>query len=534
MQAIPVPFGCDETCEGVSRIVTTPGPSGGAGSAGADGTDGVNAFSLLTAGFTMPAVNANVSATVEDNTWAALNQILFVENAGYMQLVGKTLTTGMTLKNLGYTANAAPGAAVANGGRVSPGGYTGTDGTNGTNGTNGVNSYTVTTADFTMPAISGSVAGVLLANGAWIGVGQMVYVATAGYMQVTAKASSTSVTLLNTGADGNAAGGTIIASGSTVSPSGPQAGTTGPAGGDLKGTYPSPLLSVANTKGSLPVGNGTDTTALPVGADATVLIADSTQGNGARWGQVGTANIADGAVTSSKFATGVFPAGMIMPWPGNRVPGGWLLCDGSAVAIATYPILRDRLAVLGADPTGVRLIGVNTITGLEDTTEMKAGMAITGVGIPFGTTIDSITGPTSLTMSQNASSSGTNTVYVQPWGAGDGATVYPATTFNVPDLRGRTIIGFGTGTGLTARSTMGEKMGTETHLLTAAESGLPAHTHTGTSPKGDITGSLAIAAEGDNFSGTIPLTVDANAAANAAAAHQNMQPSVVLKYIIKT
>ena len=57
------------------------------------------------------------------------------------------------------------------------------------------------------------------------------------------------------------------------------------------------------------------------------------------------------------------------------------------------------------------------------------------------------------------------------WGAGDGST-----TFNVPDLRGRAPIGSGTGSGLSAR-TLGDNGGAESVTLTAAQSGLPAHTH---------------------------------------------------------
>jgi len=55
------------------------------------------------------------------------------------------------------------------------------------------------------------------------------------------------------------------------------------------------------------------------------------------------------------------------------------------------------------------------------------------------------------------------------WGPGDGVN-----TFNVPDLRGRTILGVGDGAGLTPR-TLAEAGGAEDHQLTVAE--LPAHSH---------------------------------------------------------
>lgn len=55
------------------------------------------------------------------------------------------------------------------------------------------------------------------------------------------------------------------------------------------------------------------------------------------------------------------------------------------------------------------------------------------------------------------------------YGAGDGAT-----TFNLPDFRGRVPIGTGQGTGLTDR-TLGATVGAETHQLTTAQ--MPQHNH---------------------------------------------------------
>jgi microcystin-dependent protein len=52
-----------------------------------------------------------------------------------------------------------------------------------------------------------------------------------------------------------------------------------------------------------------------------------------------------------------------------------------------------------------------------------------------------------------------------------------ADTFKLPDFRGRIIGQPGRGVGLTARA-MGDVVGSETHVLSAAE--LPSHTHTGT------------------------------------------------------
>lgn len=56
------------------------------------------------------------------------------------------------------------------------------------------------------------------------------------------------------------------------------------------------------------------------------------------------------------------------------------------------------------------------------------------------------------------------------WGAGDGST-----TFNVPNLMGRTTIGAGTGAGLTARTLGQQNIGEEGHVLSGGE--LASHTH---------------------------------------------------------
>lgn len=108
--------------------VSVPGPAGSNGAAGAAGTNGLNAYTTLTSGFTQPAVNANVSIAVVSSEWMSVGQDIFVQNGGYYQVVSKADTTHATIKNLGYTANAAAGASVANASSVSPAGEKGTAG----------------------------------------------------------------------------------------------------------------------------------------------------------------------------------------------------------------------------------------------------------------------------------------------------------------------------------------------------------------------------------------------------------------------
>lgn len=100
------------------------------------------------------------------------------------------------------------------------------------------------------------------------------------------------------------------------------------------------------------------------------------------------------------------------------------------------------------------------------------------------------------------------------WGVGDGAT-----TFNVPDLRGRSPLGAGTGSGLTAR-TMGQTGGNEN---------LAAHTHT--VPGGsNATGAVDPYALTASVSVASSITSGSTGTGNAG----NMHPFAVVNYFIIT
>lgn len=142
------------------------------------------------------------------------------------------------------------------------------------------------------------------------------------------------------------------------------------------------------------------------------------------------------------------------------------------------------------------------------------------------------------------------------------------TTFNLPDLRGRTVIGQGAGPGLSPR-TLGQIVGTPTETLTLNQ--LPAHTHMAQVTAGAASGSATLygvnagggnAAPAGNYlaednsagatayasSGT-PVAMNASSAAitdvqaattvsiglsGGSQPHTNIQPSLALNYIICT
>lgn len=126
-----------------------------------------------------------------------------------------------------------------------------------------------------------------------------------------------------------------------------------------------------------------------------------------------------------------------------------------------------------------------------------------------------------------ATYAGLFTAIATAFGSGNGSS-----TFNVPDARSRAQIGAGQGSGLASRS-LGQSVGSETHTL--AEIEMPNHRHLirGTDPANTTAGggaprigNLEYYPTGNNTGGT--------SYEGGGAAHNNMQPSLVLNYFIKT
>jgi len=124
---------CTGTCSGACGQPKLP--------TGVKGADGKNSYTFLAANFTMPAVGSNVTITVQNtgqftNKWAGVGSIIFIETAGYFEVVSLTGTNQITIENLGYPSNAAPTTNILTGVLVQTSGIRGEAGT-GTAGVDG-------------------------------------------------------------------------------------------------------------------------------------------------------------------------------------------------------------------------------------------------------------------------------------------------------------------------------------------------------------------------------------------------------------
>ncbi len=175
-------------------------------------------------------------------------------------------------------------------------------------GQQGNNAYTTTTGAFAVPAV-GSPVSIPVVNSGMAAVGQVLFIATAGYYTVVSLPNSNTIvanngvinpnTSLYIAGSNNAAVATVIASGVAVNPSGSV-------------TVVSSLNAVSptTTKGDLIVDNGANAplpsdARLAVGANDLPLVADSTQPTGLGYKALPVTGGGTGAVTKAAAQTGL-------------------------------------------------------------------------------------------------------------------------------------------------------------------------------------------------------------------------------------
>lgn len=275
------------------------------------------------------------------------------------------------------------------------------------------------------------------------------------------------------------------------------------------------------------------------------------------------------------------PPGLISPYAGLSAPSGWLFCDGSSVSRTTYANLWATLALSKGAVTsianGASALVTKTAHGLVEgdaiyfttTNALPAGLSInttyyvkyvgantfrlasTRTATASSGAAASFTTGTAITTS--SAGNGTHTVHLAPYGIPAAST----TNFYLPDMRGRTPMGLdninGTDAGvLTIPNAIGAAAGEESHPLVTAELASHSHPNTLNDPghfhtvfgvndfanSANIYGiaSMSVDTSNNNQSTTSKVTgvTITNATAGSGSDHNNLQPFMLLNYIIKT
>jgi len=235
--------------------------------------------------------------------------------------------------------------------------------------------------------------------------------------------------------------------------------------------------------------------------------------------------------------TQIVQAGLIMMWPTNPVPAGWLSLDGSAQSRATYPTLFGIVApVFGTITITIASPAVVSATAHGLQVGDQVYFTTTGV-LPTGISANTLYyvisagfGANSFEISASrggaavntsGSQSGVHTMTICPFGLGDGST-----TFNLPDMRANFPLGYKAAD--TNAGYFGQKGGEATHTLIASE--IPSHSHvlpmSASSPAGSTVAAAGLSTSSGAFSTSNNTGGDG--------AHNNMPPFLTILYIIKT
>jgi microcystin-dependent protein len=149
-----------------------------------------------------------------------------------------------------------------------------------------------------------------------------------------------------------------------------------------------------------------------------------------QWDKV-TAGSGSSSGSSSSVGDGL-QVGTVIPWSGLIAPVNYQFAYGQALSRSTYASLLTALT-LSASITCVG--GSPIITNIADTNNLAVGATLEALCVTGSPTIISKTAST-VTLTSNATISTSTTGVFFIYGNGDGLT-----TFNVPDLRGVTLVG---------------------------------------------------------------------------------------------
>lgn len=193
---------------------------------------------------------------------------------------------------------------------------------------------------------------------------------------------------------------------------------------------------------------------------------------------LGTVYVSNGAGSGSwsSIGTSAF-TGMVADFLAPVAPAGWLELDGSVISTSTYSALYGAMSIT---TSGTRSNGSPIVTSIPDTSTFRVGYYVFGTGIATGTTILSVDSATQITLSGNASSSGSSSFAVSPWLLNTGTIQLPDLTTSGRYRRSRTST-------TKVGDVLADQNQAHTHTYSATTSANGSHNHAFTGTPGTAT-----------------------------------------------
>lgn len=234
--------------------------------------------------------------------------------------------------------------------------------------------------------------------------------------------------------------------------------------------------------------------------------------------------------------------GLIVPAVRKTAASGWLLCDGTAVSRATYATLfavmvpTSTFTVTIASPAVFTSNSHGLVEGdmlhFTTTGSLPTGLAtntdyyVISTGLTANT-FEVSTSRGGSVVNTSGSQSGTHTWFNANDGKGDGST-----TFNLPNLKGKTIFGYdATDDNFDALNTPNTYVGEKTHALTEAEGAPHSHTVSIGQARSSSTATDLVAWAQQGTDTGVDVTTTSSGSGTA---HNTMPPYTVRNWFIKT
>lgn len=340
--------------------------------------------------------------------------------------------------------------------------------------------------------------------------------------------------------------------------------------GDL--TVDTTTLKVDSTNNRVGIGTASPSTALDVSGRITSTSAalsvvqigisasgeiDTSSGNLTIDSAGGTVTVDDNLTVTGTLTTSLIPTGTIVPYAGSSEPSGWLFCNGQQVASSSAlgTVLSTTFNTGGETAGNVRVPDLRGRTVIAADT-MSAGGVTTAAGrVTSNNTLGSSSGSQTHTLTEAelrahthtinhdhaAKTSGAGSSHFHTANHGHGHTISASSGGSHSHDEASNTGGQAAGYYTKRMGTAGSNWDFYSGATTAFESAYYARTSSGSSGHSHtMSGTVTDATvnTGNESSHTHSVDLDAftgtSGSTGSSSAHNNMQPYLVLMYIIKT